>query len=299
MRVRSRMWGRAVVLLLLVVVAAAVARQYGGGITAWTKRIPLYDGKPGVKIGDTCMNPKDHAEMMWVPAGKFTMGTSDGDISRLRKEHSDWKAQFSDEKPQHTVYLSGYWIYKYEVTVKQYREFCKETGSKMPNEPAWGWHDDCPIMNVGWDDASAYAKWAGASLPTEAQWEKAARGTDGRIYPWGNEWDASKCLNNGVEIELGRPVGSYPSGVSPYGCMDMAGSTWEWCKDWYQIDYYSETPSAGWVDPKGPVTISSRVVRGGGWGGAAGDAANVTRCAFRYYFYPPEDWLGTGFRLVR
>ncbi len=118
--------------------------------------------------------------MVRIPAGTFLMGSKAG-------EGSD------DEHPQHTVDLTGYWIYRTDVTVAQYRKFCTATGREMPDAPDWGWQDDHPVVNVDWDDANAYADWAGAALPTEAQWEKAARGTDGRIYPWGNDWDATKC----------------------------------------------------------------------------------------------------------
>jgi len=138
------------------------------------------------------------------------------------------------------VNLDGYWIYKYEVTVAQYRKFCNETGSNMPEAPSWGWQDDHPIVHVSWDNATAYTQWAGVRLPTEAQWEKAARGTDGRAYPWGNEWDATKCANSvGQRLSSTKPIGSYPSDTSPYGALDMAGNVWEWCADWYDGNYYN------------------------------------------------------------
>lgn len=255
--------------------------------------VPIYDEKPGKDIGDVCINPKDGAEMVWVPAGEFDMGTGQSEIEAFLKEHLDWKAKwFDDEKPRHKVYLDGYWIYKHEVTVAQYRKFCKETGREMPREPKWGWHNSHPIVNVSWEDASAYAKWAGCRLPTEAEWEKAARGIDGRLYPWGNEWPPSKRVGNFADESLKResphqnviegyddgnaytsPVGSFPAGVSPYGCLDMAGNVWEWCSDWYDSEYYNNMPMK---NPKGPNkredvmtgTINTgpfRVLRGGSW----------------------------------
>jgi len=172
----------------------------------------------------TKTNLKDGAKMIWIPAGEFLMGSDEND----------------DEKPPHMVNLDGYWIYKYEVTVAQYRKFCNETGSNMPEAPSWGWQDDHPIVHVSWDNATAYTQWAGVRLPTEAQWEKAARGTDGRAYPWGNEWDATKCANSvGQRLSSTKPIGSYPSDTSPYGALDMAGNVWEWCADWYDGNYYN------------------------------------------------------------
>jgi len=186
-------------------------------------------------------NPLDGADMVWVPEGDFLMG----------KQH--WRYQeVSARKTQHTVFLDGYWIYKNEVTVAQYKKFCQATGRLLPKEPAWGWQDDYPIENIYWDDAAAYAQWAGASLPTEAQWEKAARGTDGRIYPWGNEWDANKTRCSNVEsgdVKNPSPIGSFVADVSPYGCVDMAGNAFEWCENWW-YDYKNISVK----NPVGPAT---------------------------------------------
>ena len=121
------------------------------------------------------LNTKDGAEMVQVPAGDFMMGA---DLVKDSEERN------INNATRHKVTLDGYWIYKYDVTVAQYRKFCTETGHAMPVDPSWGWRDDHPIVNVNWDDANQYAKWAGGSLPTEAQWEKAARGADGRAVPW-------------------------------------------------------------------------------------------------------------------
>src|SRR5579871_2980372 len=126
------------------------------------------------------INPVDEAEMVFIAAGEFLMGSEDGEAS---------------EKPQRAVYLDAYWIYKTPVTMAQYRAFwafCKATGRQLLVDPSWG-PDDHPIVEECWPDARAYCEWAGGSLPTEAQWEKAARGTDGREYPWGNAWDENRC----------------------------------------------------------------------------------------------------------
>jgi formylglycine-generating enzyme required for sulfatase activity len=195
------------------------------------------------KRGDTWTNSLDGAVMLYIPAGEFTMGGN----------------AYDDEKPQRKVHLDGYWIYKHEVTVAQYRKFSQATGRDMPQAPDRGWKDNYAIVNVSWEDARAYADWAGVALPTEAQWEKAARGTDGREYPWGNEWDASKCANS---LSSTKPVGSYAGDLSPYGLHDMAGNVWEWCADWYDSSYYAD---ASKDNPTGPANGTARVLRGGSW----------------------------------
>lgn len=214
-------------------------------------------------------NPKDGAEMVLVPAGEFIVGSTDDQIETayqaamkvVKVPHSD----YTDEGPQHKVFLDGYFIYKTPVTVAQYKKFCAATGRGMPQSPDWGWKDDQPIVNVTWDDAKAYCNWAGVLLPTEAQWEKAARGTDGRLYPWGNRWDDKRlqCSKNAPsDARRTAPVGSFPAGASPYGCLDMAGNVWQWCADWYDVDYYKTSPKR---NPTGPDHGNYRVMRGGSW----------------------------------
>lgn len=238
--------------------------------------------EPSILLAEACLvkvkkrNPKDGAAMVWVPAGDFLMGSTDAD--KEAAEH---------EKPQQQVYLDGYWMYKTEVTVAQYRKFCQATGRRMPDAPGWGWQDTRPIVNVSWDDANAYAQWAGAALPTEAQWEKAARGTDGRIYPWGNDWNGTKCIQSRRSPE---PVGYLPAGASPYGCLDMAGNVAEWCADWYADGYYKIAPVR---NPTGPVTGNLRVLRGGSWY-INGD--DNFRCAFRGCNTPTKCCFNLGFR---
>ena len=213
--------------------------------------------------------------MVEVPAGTFTMGSLRGDES---------------EKPEHEVYVSGFAIDTYEVTVDAYRA-CVDAGSC---ETPKGTHDDDepynygasgrgkhPINGVTWHQAVAYCAWKGKRLPTEAEWEKAARGADSRIHPWGNEEPGQTPRLNLMDETAARvftkrrpirgyddgyvttaPVGSFPAGVSPHGAHDMAGNVWEWTADYFGFDYYASSPTR---DPKGPERGRYRVARGGGW----------------------------------
>ena len=231
--------------------------------------------------GAVWTSPADGKEMVYVPAGGFLMGSADGD-----------KDSSADEKPQHRVYLDAFWIDKTEVTVAEYRRFCEATGREMPPAPSWGWHDDHPVSEVTWDDAAAYATWVGKRLPTEAEWEKAARGTDGRPYPWGNEWGPGKCANQ-VNSDTTQPVGSYPAGASPYGALDMAGNVEEWCADWYGESYYRFAPAR---NSAGPPSGEYRLLRGGSWLNAL---PRYFRGANRNYGVPDIRGNYYGFRCVR
>jgi formylglycine-generating enzyme required for sulfatase activity len=192
------------------------------------------------------------------------------------------------------------------VTVKQYLAFCAATGHARPPVPTfdltWG-QDDHPIVNVSWNDAMAYCAWLSqatgytVSLPTEAQWEKAARGGDGRTYPWGNDWDSSKlqCSKATFGDSGGTAsVGSYPSGASPHGVLDMAGNVWQWCSDWYDATYYKSSPDR---NPAGPPSSPDgvRVLRGGSW---YNGGAELFRCVDRSRDTPDDRLITGGFRCV-
>lgn len=257
----------------------------------------------GESAGKVKINPIDGAEMVWVPAGEFIMGTTDAQAAgELREFPGTFKIFFDAQKPQRSVYLDGYWIYKHEVTVTQYRKFCNATKREMHKLPFWVKDGDYPMVNVDWQDATDYVKWAGMSLPTEAQWEKSARSTDGRKYPWGDEWDESKCANGlGMVVQRmvkrrngAEPVGSYPAGASPYGCMDMSGNVAEWCADWYDPDYYKNAPSRNPSGPDRPDSQSDHVVRGASWGNMW---ECEFQCAYRVGIPPTYRYLDTyGFR---
>jgi sulfatase modifying factor 1 len=208
----------------------------------------------------TKINEKDGSEMVWVPEGDFIMG---GDAYGA--------------KPRRTVHTAGYWIYKYPVTVEQYTRYCTEMGVKWPDKPRWGYRHNHPVVNVSWHDATRYCAWAGVSLPKEVEWEKAARGTDGREFPWQGPWDASKCANSvGEKRGSTAPVTQHPGGASPFGAWDMAGNVWEWCDDWYEEGKY-------------------RVLRGGAWINYDGV---IFRCACRNWYAPDVVNDGIGLRGV-
>ncbi|MGC8926285.1 MAG: formylglycine-generating enzyme family protein, partial [Calditerrivibrio sp.] len=182
------------------------------------------------------------------------------------------------------------------VTVDEYARCVNAGGCTQPDTGRYcnygvDGRGDHPINCVDWNQANAYCQWAGKQLPTEAQWEKAARGTDGRIYPWGNDWDASKaCFNQSSTCA----VGSYPQGASPYGVMDMAGNVWDWCADWYDENYYASSPDH---NPTGPDSGQYRVVRGGSWGL---DITMRLRASYRWYSVPSGGYVDfDGFRCVR
>lgn len=216
-------------------------------------------------------------EMVRIPAGEFLRGSQEQD-----------KRASASEKPRSRVYLTEYWIGKYPMTNAQYAVFIEATGRRSPehwegSRPPEG-KEDHPVVNVSWWDALAYCRWLAEvtgkqyQLPTEAQWEKAARGTDGRLYPWGNRWDKRKC-NTAESGERGTTsVGSYsPDGDSPYGCADMAGNVLEWVADWYRGDYYARSSAS--QDPCGPSSGAVKGLRGGSWATNRGSA----RCANRHY----------------
>lgn len=235
-------------------------------------------------------NPKDGADMILIPAGEFVMG---GD-------------EFTGSQPAHKVTLDEYYIYRTPVTVAQYLKFCDETGYKKRTAPSFNpdWSKrDHPMVNVSYNDALAYCKWAGVRLPTEAEWEKAASWDDAkkekRRFPWGDEFDTSKLwCSIAVEQDAGgtKAVGSYPSGASAYGVLDMAGNVWQWCSDWYDEKFYgnrlaternAENQSIG--------EKKERVMRGGSY-----------RYTSSWYFQTfsrlqilPSYWSGSnGFRCV-
>jgi formylglycine-generating enzyme required for sulfatase activity len=225
------------------------------------------------------VNEADGSVLVYVPAGAFEMG--DGQDSNC---------------PQHQVYLDAYYIGLYCVTNAQYARFVREGKGREPNNTRWKESAlaDHPVTDVSWEDAVAYGKRVGLRLPTEAEWEKAARGPKGYLYPWGNAWDNTKCRHLGTRgNETTCRVYDYAGGVSGYGTYNQAGNVWEWCVDWYDGNYYTTSPRE---NPRGPERGSNRVYRGGSWG--YGNAA-LLRGAYRLRDVPALRYDNLGFRLVR
>ncbi|ULA62384.1 MAG: FGE-sulfatase domain-containing protein [Nitrospira sp.] len=209
---------------------------------------------------------KDGAPMVFIPEGSFPMGVPHGDRDGGR-----------DEYPRHDVFVSEFYIDKFELTNSRYLEFVKATKHRIPQNPTNAtrnlWQGDTitesladrPVINVDWADANAYCQWAGKRLPTEAEWEKAAKGTADRRFPWGNVEPTNKHLNfnqQWIGEKTLMPVGSYELGKSPFGVYDVAGNVWEWVNDWYDAKYYEKSPAK---NPTGPETGTKRVLRGSGW----------------------------------
>ena len=223
-------------------------------------------------------------EFVYVPAGNFLMGADNNDSEA--KE---------GEKPQREVFLSGYWIGKYPVTNQQYSIFCKETKKHLPVLENIPDQESCPIANVNWFQAVEFCEWISKisnneiQLPSEAQWEKAARGTDGRKYPWGETKTINQTLLNNKDYYT---VGKYEENQSPYGCFDMVGNVWEWVNDWYDEKYYSQKNKTS--NPVGPNIGISKVLKGGSWD----YLGKNTRCSYRGKNYPNVNYYLNGFRCV-
>ena len=252
----------------------------------------------------------DHgSRMLLVPAGRFIMGSEAGG---------------EDERPAHKVELGAFYIDQHEVTNEQYAAFLRDLGTETEAKEwldgpitaaglrrdgeSWRAVDgyaDHPVVGVTWYGAAAYCKWAGKRLPSEAEWEKAARGSDALVYPWGDKFDGARLNYCDASCELRwrdergvdgypqtAPVGSFPKGASPYGALDMAGNVWEWVADWYDADYYQQSPV---TDPVGPAAGGERVHRGGSWD----STEEFSRAALRYHVPPAHAAPTLGFRCAQ
>jgi formylglycine-generating enzyme required for sulfatase activity len=229
--------------------------------------------------------PGVYVDLVRVPPGKFLMGSDPA---------SDENAQ-KDEMPRREIELGEFWIAKFPLTVAQFTSFTSATNRLTPFD--YPQKSDYPITSVSWFDALVFCRWASDNtgkewrLPTEAEWEKAARGTDGRIYPWGNEFDAVRCNSAEGKANGTTAVEEFSTGVSPYGAWDMVGNVWEWTNDWYRADAYVR---AAEQNPQGPETGSYKALRGGAW---FSDQFHV-RAADRTHINPENRYDYVGFRPV-
>jgi formylglycine-generating enzyme required for sulfatase activity len=183
-------------------------------------------------LPETLISPVDGAEMVLIPAGEFLMGIDQKELYHIYILDDRKNPVFATEVPASIINLKTYYIDRYPVTNFQYRKFIEATGHRTPmliDHPDWG-QPLQPVVFVGWDDARAYARWAGKALPEEAQWEKAARGTDGRWWAWGHEFFPDRCNCRESALECTSTIGTFDKGVSPYGCYDMCGNVWEMCE---------------------------------------------------------------------
>ncbi len=264
---------------------------------------------------ETLEHPKDRSPMVLVPEGPFIMGLP----------ANDFLAE-SNEKPQREVFLSAFWIDVFPLTNDRYGLFMASRGYEQRawwSEEGWVWKckhrirkplqwgkagwggPEQPVAGVSWYEADAYARWAGRRLPTDAEWEKAARGTDGRRYPWGDHWPTSKLANFNLFVGRTTPVGLYVEGISPYGCQDMAGNINNWTSDWYWSEFGSFCVESGLLrNPHlhdqlrvhlGLEKISDKVDRGGGFATPL-EFHEVVGCTRKIHWHPGirEPW--TGFR---
>jgi formylglycine-generating enzyme required for sulfatase activity len=257
-------------LLLLAVTLCSGCLGLGPTPTEEPTLAPTPTEEPTPALGDTLTRTKDGMVMVGVPAGEFPMGSTQG---------------FIDEQPVHTVYVDGFWIDKTEMTNEQFAAFLNEKGNQEEGGAMWlnVNSEDClieqvggkyqpksgyanhPVVGVTWYGAARYCEWAGARLPTEAEWEYAARGPEGRGFPWGDEFDCKLCNSWGGDCDgydRTAPVGSFPAGASWCGALDMLGNVWEWVADWYDAGYYANSPPR---NPTGPSSGMYRVQRGGSW----------------------------------
>jgi formylglycine-generating enzyme required for sulfatase activity len=215
--------------------------------TAFTETVIATITPPTLSIGSTMIAPIDNMTLVYVPAGEFVMGRD--------------TSQFADERPAHNVSLEGFWIDQTEVTNAMYAQCVNAGQCNLPRETdnfSNTGYSNHPVAYVSWDDASYYCSWALRRLPTEAEWEKAARGTDAILYPWGNEAPSSALLNYNQEIRETTEVRKYPEGISPYGAYDMAGNVWEWVSSLYLSYPYDSNDGRENLD-----SLDARVHRGG------------------------------------
>lgn len=221
-------------------------------------------------------------EMILIPEGQFIMGSN---------------KRFPDEGPMHIAYTEKFYLDKFEVTNAQYLKFAQETERRLPDHLRNGvippGRENHPVIYVNWYDANDYCHWAGKRLPTDIEWEKGARGTDGRTFPWGNEFDARKANVPQLGLRSTTPVGSFPEGKSPYGLYDMAGNVWEWTESWYKAYPGNKRPTENYGE-------RYKVVKGGSWIDCSFYRCGISAPVFNRGFFKPETRNNSfGFRCAK
>ena len=272
----------------------------------------LYTNSSVSEVNDAAQQVLTTIEWVSIPESTFLMGSTPEETkaayedAKLRSSMLE-QHTFHAELPRHPVYLSTYEISRYEITNAQYRAFVEATDRPTPRghngEETWADEalngDTQPVVGVTWFDAQAFAEWIGGSLPTEAQWERAARGAEGRTYPWGNTPPkARQHANFARRYNHPIPVGQFPKGESPNGIADLAGNVWEWCLDEYSPTFYQQHSGGTPQDPlnlRFRDVLRARVIRGGAW-----DVGRAfLRSSLRFKFYPLDSTHTIGFRVVR
>jgi formylglycine-generating enzyme required for sulfatase activity len=296
---------------------------------SWAAETPQPTAGPPTSSGDRLSTPgaasadvsdQDGMPLILIPAGNFGRGAAPEHLALMFDlcPLCD-PGTVADQSPSRSIYLDVYWIDKTEVTVAQFTKFINETGYITTAEqkgsgsvfnPTAGWtalpgatwrnsipvgdtNTNYPVSQVSWHDAVAYCAWAGRRLPTEAEWEKAARGVDGRLFPWGNGEPDGTLLSFNLNAGGAVPVGSFPAGSSPYGVLDMSGNLWEWVADYYDESYYSYAPDR---NPLGPSAGDGRTIRGGSWATLRDTELVYATTTFRLWNYPDISSNALGFR---
>ncbi len=295
------------------------------GSTSQQILLEVFANEVSLRAGEEWIRPTDGMVMVYVPRGTFSMGINDAFVEQafsLCLRGDCQRSRFENQYPPHEVTVDDFWIDQTDVTNAQFAIFLSQNGNQVEGGVPWfniqdedaeinqqsngfvptAGFENHPVVEVTWYGANTYCSWAGGQLPTEAQWEYAARGDTGWLYPWGNEFDGSKASycdsncptdwaddNANDGYDLLAPVGQYRDGASWVGALDMAGNVWNWVADWYDADYYEISPDN---NPGGPANGSSRVVRGGSF---VSDSVDLWT-TFRWYDLPEATHLTFGFR---